>query len=207
MNGNRLGLIAVVAAMAMATSGCYYLQAYQAAEGGAPAPWFCDPVAENSVTGPGMGTTDWYAGITRGALEPETCKKVGAQFDLAKAYAEQYPTLADAEAAGFIASFGFIPGMGTHHGRGAISPELLADPDFDRFDPVIPGSIMDGVFDPAQPEFLQYNGNGPESVLVGMSYYVRTEDGQPPEGFAGTTTGGTTTRRCAWTRRRPEPSR
>jgi hypothetical protein len=41
------------------------------------------------------------------------------------------------------------------------------------------------VFDPAQPEFLQYDGNGGTAPLVGMSYYVRTTTGQPPEGFVG----------------------
>lgn len=127
-------------------------------------PWFCNPTAFNSVTGPGMGSVNFYA---------------------AKAYAKQYPTLGQAEAAGFRSTFGFIPGMGTHHGKGTFTPEMLADPNFDRQDPVIPDSIMDDVFDPARPEFLQYNGNGAGSVLVGMSYYVRTDTGRPPAGFAG----------------------
>ena len=75
--------------------------------------------------------------------------------------------------------------MGTHHGLQSITPELLADPTFDRFNPIIPNSVIDDVFDPAQPEFLQYNGNGPTAQLVGMSYYVRTDTGLPPEGFVG----------------------
>ncbi len=107
------------------------------------------------------------------------------QFDQAKAYAEQYPTLGVAEAAGFRSAFDFIPGMGTHHGRGGITPALLNDPSFNRFDPVFPGTNVDGMFDPAEPEYLQYNGNDDGDELVGMSYYVRTTDGQPPEGFAG----------------------
>ena len=44
---------------------------------------------------------------------------------------------------------------------------------------------MDGVFDPTTPEFLQYNGNTDDSVLVGLDYYVRTENGLPPAGFPG----------------------
>jgi len=41
------------------------------------------------------------------------------------------------------------------------------------------------VFNPAEPEFLQYNGNTDGSVLVGLDYYVRTENGLPPAGFPG----------------------
>lgn len=186
MSVRRLRLVAFVATVALVASGCEYLnQAMDAKENGDPVPWFCDPVAPNSVTGPGMGSVNFYAGVTRAPLDYNTCNSVAAKFDLAKEYALQYPTLGEAEAAGFRSTFGFIPGMGTHHGRGSITPEMLADPDFDRFDPVIPDSIIDDEFDPAQPEFLQYNGNGADAVLVGMSYYVRTETGLPPAGFIG----------------------
>lgn len=181
----RARVLVVAAVLAVLASGCYLNQAEVAQQNGDPVPWFCHPTGANSVTGPGMGTVNWYAGMTRGPLDYETCKRNAAQFDLAKSYAQQYPTLGDAEAAGFISTFGFIPGMGTHHGLHAITPELLADPDFDRFDPVIPDSPIDDVFKPHQPEFLQYNGNGDDAVLVGMSYYVRTDTGLPPEGFAG----------------------
>jgi hypothetical protein len=69
--------------------------------------------------------------------------------------------------------------MGTHTGFG-VSPQLLADPSFDPQDPIIPGTNKDGVFNPAEPEFLQYNGNTDGSLLVGLDYYVRTENGRPP---------------------------
>ena len=186
MSTRRLRLIALVATVALVASGCeYWSQALRAKENGDPVPWFCDPVAPNSVTGPGMGSVNWYAGVTRQPLDYDACEDMAIQLDEAKTYAEQYPTVADAEAAGFISSFGFIPGMGTHHGVGTITPEMLADPNFDRSNPVIPDSMIDDVFDPTRPEFLQYNGNGDDAVLVGMSYYVRTDNDLPPEGFPG----------------------
>jgi hypothetical protein len=181
----RLRITAAAAALALLASGCYWAQARHATLTGAPVPWFCHPTNPNSVTGPGMGSVNWYAGVTRGPLSHEECELVATMFDVAKAYAKRFPTRGAAEAAGFRSTFGFIPGMGTHHGLGAITPEMLADPNFDRRDPIIPDSIIDDVFDPGVPEFLQYNGNSPDSVLVGMSYYVRTTTGLPPAGFPG----------------------
>ena len=40
------------------------------------------------------------------------------------------------------------------------------------------------VFDPDKPTYLQYDGNGPDAKLVGMSWYVRS-GAMPPEGFPG----------------------
>lgn len=186
MRGRRLRAALLVTALAVAATGCeYWGIAKTASDNGDPVPWFCDPVAANSVTLSGMGFTNFYAGQTRAPLSYNQCMTVAMQFDKAKAYAEQYPTLGDAVDAGFDNTFNFIPGMGTHHGLDSISPELLADPSFDPLHPIIPNSPIDDVFDAAQPEFLQYNGNGRDAVLVGMSYYVRTDTGRPPEGFVG----------------------
>jgi hypothetical protein len=184
--GRRLRVAVLVVVMAAVASGCeYYGMAREARDNGQPVPWFCDPVAPNSVTLAGMGSVNWYAGTTREPLSYADCLTVGNQLDKAKAYAEQFPTLQDAVNGGFRSTFAFIPGMGTHHGLQSITPELLADPSFDRFNPIIPNSVIDDVFDPTRPEFLQYNGNGPTAQLVGMSYYVRTSNGLPPEGFVG----------------------
>jgi hypothetical protein len=46
-------------------------------------------------------------------------------------------------------------------------------------------SFVDGVFDATQPEMLLYDGNDPTSRVVGLSYYVITDDKKAPEGFAG----------------------
>ena len=45
-------------------------------------------------------------------------------------------------------------------------------------------ALVDGVFDPAQPEMLLYGGNGPGALMVGLSYYVSGTT-VAPEGFAG----------------------
>jgi len=179
--------VLAVAAVVLFASGCEYrLLANEARDNGEPVPWFCNPTAPNSVNGPGMGTINWYAGVDREPLGYEDCGRVATMLDKAKAYAQQYPTLADAEAAGMRSTFAFLPGMGTHHGADPITPAQLVDPGFDPHDPVPDAvGIMDGVFDPATPEFLQYNGNGPTAQLIGMSYYVYTDTGLPPEGFPG----------------------
>jgi hypothetical protein len=176
--------VAAIAAVGFLASGCYTLQANSAADNQQPVPWFCNPVAANSVTGPGMGSVNYYAGVTRGPLDYATCKQVATMFDEAKGYATRFPTLGDAKAAGMHNGFDFIAGMGTHTGF-TVTPELLDDPSFDPQDPIIPGSNIDGVFDPAEPEFLQYNGNTDDAVLVGMDYYVRTTNGLPPAGLPG----------------------
>lgn len=187
---HRLRVVALAALMALVGSSCYYLDAVVAERDGTPVPWFCNPTAFNTVNGPGMGTVDWYAGTTREPLGHEDCQLLAAQLDLAKDYANQYPTRADAEAAGFHETFERIPGMGTHHGLGVLNVDDFADPTFDprhpetHLDSGLPGHV-DGKFEPGRPEFLQYDGDDPDSPLVGMSYYVYTDTGAPPEGFVG----------------------
>ncbi|MEM7142104.1 MAG: hypothetical protein AAF548_13860 [Actinomycetota bacterium] len=186
----RLRTVAVASLIAILASSCYLQLAWEAEQNGDPVPWFCDPVAVNSVTGPGMGFTNWYAGVPRGPLSHSDCKVLAAQLDLAQKYAMQYPTRGDAEAAGYFQSFERITGMGTHHGLGVLSPADLQNPAFDPTSPEdflnsgLPGHV-DAVFEPGRPEFLQYDGNSPDSPLVGMSYFVYTDTGLPPEGFVG----------------------
>jgi hypothetical protein len=73
------------------------------------------------------------------------------------------PTAADALAKGYMQVTPFVPGIGAHY----LNIDLLTD----------------GVFDPAQPEMLLYNGNAPTSELVGLSYAFLGDE--PPEGFVG----------------------
>ena len=79
----------------------------------------------------------------------------------------------------------FVPGMGTHHIRGGITPAMLNDPSFDKDNPILDDAGLDDQFVPSRPEVLQYDGNGPTAKLVGFDYYVRTDTGQPPAGFEG----------------------
>ncbi len=182
----RVRLLGLAAALALAASSCaYYRGAVQARDEGRT-PWWCTATEEIPVTeGPAAGTVDWYAGTHKGPLPADDCVSMSAQFDLAKAYAEKWPTAGEAEADGWRAVTTYIPGMGTHHVRGGITAEMLADPAFDRRNPILDDVGLDDVFDPAQPDVLQYDGNGASARLVGFDYYVRTTTGLPPAGFPG----------------------
>jgi len=93
--------------------------------------------------------------VQYGDLPPE----VQAVVDLGTNVAIQYPTGADAEAAGWYQRTIYFPGIATHYLR---------------------TEWLDGVFEPTQPEVLLYGRDG---QLVGFNYIV-VSDG-PPEGFPG----------------------
>ena len=179
--------LALVAVAAMTVSSCAYLQAATDAEtSGGPVPWWCTATEEIPVTdGPAVGTVDWYEGSHKAPLPWDQCKTMSAQFDLARGYATQWPTRGEAEADGWREVTGYIPGMGTHHVRGGITPAMLADPSFDPANPILDAVGLDDVFDPTTPDVLQFDGAGPSAKLVGFDYYVRTATGLPPAGFPG----------------------
>ncbi|MGZ4683422.1 MAG: hypothetical protein ACXWCM_07270 [Acidimicrobiales bacterium] len=181
----RLYPLAAVMLMVMA-SGCYLQDTIDAQNASGPVPWWCTSTEEIPVTsGPAVGSVDYYAGTHKAPLPWDQCKTVSAQFDIAKAYALQWPTAGDAVAAGWRMATPYVPGMGTHHVRGGITPQMLADPSFDRNNPILDAAGLDDVFDPAKPEVMQYDGNTSSAKLVGFDYYVRTSTGLPPAGFPG----------------------
>ena len=176
--------VAVTFAISLLLSGCYYFPTALQHEQEMPAsrPWWCD----STGGGGGHHSSHHYDGVDKGILSWEDCKAVSAQFDLALEYAMQYPTLGEAEAAGFHGLVPYAAGMGTHHAeQGTFGLGGLNSPDFDPTDPEFPGTALDDTFDPTRPEFLQYAGNHAGAPLVGMSWYVKTEGGMPPPGFAG----------------------
>jgi hypothetical protein len=89
--------------------------------------------------------------------------QVALQQQLAEAgeVIQRYPTVADAEAAGYSQISPWVPGIAAHWING----------DFD------------GEFDPGEPEMLLFNGTEPTSRLVGLSY--ATIGSEAPEGFVG----------------------
>jgi hypothetical protein len=184
----RVRVLVPVAVACLVLSSCYEFQATWARDHDGPTPWWCDPTEDDiRVTeGPAAGTVDWYVGVDKAPLSWDDCIALGADFDTAKAFAEQWPTRGVAEAAGFREATSYVPGMGTHHIRPGFSAALINSPTFDRNDPILDSIGLDDVFDPAQPEVLQFDGNGADAKLVGFDYYVRTDTGLPPEGFAGT---------------------
>jgi hypothetical protein len=191
MSGRRISTplrVAGVVVAAVTLSSCVYLGgALDAQKAGGPVPWWCAPTEEHiRVTdGPAAGSVDWYAGVDKVPLPWNNCISLSAQFDKALAYAKQWPTESVAEADGWREATPYVGGMGTHHIRGGITPQMLADPSFNRLNPNLDSVGLDSVFDPYKPEVLQYDGNGSNSLLVGFDYYVRTNTGLPPQGFPG----------------------
>jgi hypothetical protein len=183
----RTRTLALAACLALVAASCDYADmAGYFRSNGDPLPWWCAPTEEIPVTdGPASGNIDWYAGTHKEPLTWEQCERLSAQLDAAIETVSQWPTAADAAADGWQMVMPYYPGMGTHHTRNGFLVDLLKDPNFDRFNPILDEYGMDDVFDPANPEVLQYDGNGPDAKLIGFDYYVRTDNGLPPEGFEG----------------------
>ena len=93
-------------------------------------------------------------------------KKTRARLDLqqaaARVAARKYPTVADAERAGYRQSTVYVPCIGAHYTNIALAH----------------------TFDPARPSELLYDGTTPTSHIVGLSYLV-FHNITPPAGFAG----------------------
>jgi hypothetical protein len=77
---------------------------------------------------------------------------------------ETYPTVKDAEAAGWRRVTPYVPCIAAHY---------------------LKGSALTNPFDPTEPEILLYDGTDDDSRIVGLSYLQLTTPGTPPEGFAG----------------------
>ena len=103
----------------------------------------------------------------RGKLEQLPLSKaekaaLDAQMATAAAVAHKYPTVKDAEAAGYRMSTPYVPCIGAHY----TNVGLLSH------------------FDPSRPSELLYAGTTPDAKIVGLSYLVWHQGGSPP-GFAG----------------------
>ena len=99
-------------------------------------------------------------------LDAATRSELAQQLMAARETALQYPTVADAEKAGYhLVGGGFGPGSGAHYisfGRGVY-----------------------GAFDPSKPPTLIYSGIEPTSQIVGLMYLGNGANSAAPEGFAG----------------------
>ena len=95
--------------------------------------------------------------------DPATRVLLAQQLSTARDAALKYPTAADAIAAGYRRITTYIPCIAAHY---------------------INIGLIDQTFDPAAPEMLLFDGNGPDARIVGLSYYV-TGVSRAPEGFAG----------------------
>ena len=97
--------------------------------------------------------------ITEVALTRAERKGLAAQLIVARQTALEYPTVADAEAAGYTKVTGYVPLIGAHY---------------------IKWSLMDGNFNVAEPEMLLYDGTDPTSSIVGLSYYMFSDTEPSP---------------------------
>ena len=77
----------------------------------------------------------------------------------------KYPTVADANAAGWFRVTAYVPGIAAH---------------FMNF------GLVDGTFEIDKPEMLLYDGTDPDSSSSALSYYVRLDGtAEPTQGFTG----------------------
>ena len=88
--------------------------------------------------------------------------QLNAQMAEARAVTAKYPTVKDAEAAGYMESTVYVPCIGAHYTNIGLTTS----------------------FDPAHPSELLYAGTSPDSKIVGLSFLVY-HPGGPPPGFAG----------------------
>jgi hypothetical protein len=101
-------------------------------------------------------------------LTPAETVQLSRQLAATAELVERYPTIADAEAAGWHRAGPFSPGLGTHY----MGPNyaLNSDGDMDPEDLQVPMLVFDGL--------------GPDAPLAGFMYLAYGRD-TPPEGFAG----------------------
>jgi hypothetical protein len=96
-------------------------------------------------------------------IDEATRLTLEAQQAQARAVVAKYPTVADAERAGYRKSTVYVPCIGAHYTNGALA----------------------GKFDPFVPAELLYDGTQPDSRIVGLSYLVFSTPLSSPAGFAG----------------------
>jgi hypothetical protein len=102
-------------------------------------------------------------------LDADTRARLDAQLAVTREVAAQFPTVADAEAAGYRRAGPFSPGLGAHYVR-QTGAALNGD-----------GVVDDQ--DLREPLAIIYDGTDPGSPVAGFMYYSMS--GEVPEGFVG----------------------
>ena len=164
-----IGIVAVVLGALMLTP--TYTAAHEAAGHSHGATTAVEGTTPCELSGPpaspGQVATDAEGHSHRGpspqvVLTQAEREQLIAQQELARTVVAKYPTVADAEAAGYKKSTAFVPCIGAHYTNMRLAIG----------------------FDPARPSELLFDGTSPTSKLVGLSYLV-WHPGGAPEGFAG----------------------
>jgi hypothetical protein len=104
-------------------------------------------------------------------LPPDTRRELLRQLSLTLDVTKRFPTVKDAEAAGYRRAGPFLPGLGTHYVGGRTNRT---------------GTLTDA--DISQPSTIVYDGTAPDSPIAGFMYVSVSMGGAgaaQPEGFAG----------------------
>ena len=101
--------------------------------------------------------------IKQATMTQDERAQLAIQQDQARSVAVKYPTVKEAEAAGYVRSTGFVPCIGAHYTN----------------------ALLAAKFDFTAPSELLYDGTTPDAKIVGLSYLVWNPGGAPA-GFAGT---------------------
>ena len=163
-----LGVVALIAGAVMLTPS--YTSAHEAAghdHGSTTLTGTTPCELAGAPASPGQTQTDAEGHSHRGPTEQVTLTETERlqlieQQKLAREAAARYPTVADAEKAGYRMSVAYVPCIGAHYTN----------------------SIYALKFDPSHPSELLYDGTAPNSRIVGLSYLVYSPTGAP-QGFAG----------------------
>jgi hypothetical protein len=156
----RVVTVAVALGCVILLSGC---DLYSFAPG-TPRPSWCDPTDTAVNDGHTTAFFNFYT-TPKGPLSQSDCLVVADDLGAARDFAAQYPTVAAAQAAGWVQATVWTPGQGIHY----VDPSRLTGP-----------------FDPKRPNYLMYNGTAPTSNLVGMMFLTDTGSSTtPPPGFPG----------------------
>jgi len=113
------------------------------------------------------GSPDHHNGpqAWKAMTDPAQCQLLADELGAARDAAMAHPTAKSAKQAGYSRVTPYVMGIGAHY---------------------VKGSIVDGVFDPRQPEMLLYDGNDDNAHIVGLSYEIYAEqESEPTVGFTG----------------------
>lgn len=99
--------------------------------------------------------------------DPQRCADLAGELDTAREVALAHPTVQDALDAGYVKATGYIEGIAAHY--------------------IHLGELTDPSFDAATPEMLLYDGDQPDSRMIGLSYAVFSNEVIDPAeyGFTG----------------------
>jgi len=126
-------------------------------------------VAVENDRGLSLLTNGHHHEIVQQPMSPATTAELKSQLAITREVAEQYPTVAAAEAAGYRRAGPFSPGLGAHY---TITSAAALN-----FDGVMTEEEL------RSPLSIIYDGTEPDSPVAGFMYYATT--GAEPEGFAG----------------------